>query len=120
MFWLILLLILLYFIAAPIIRVWRKVRQFQNEFNRNMNGGGQNQNAGQPNATQRDMAERYRRYSDATAENVEFEELEGPVEQEPEELTQSDSTTSSYQEEIVSDVEFEDIKEDSANSQNQS
>lgn len=107
MFWLILLLILLYFLAAPIVRVWRKVRQFQDEYNRTMNGG-QNTTGNSANPAQNEMAERYRRYSDATAENVEFEELEGHIESEPE-VDIPPSNTSSYQEEVVSDAEYEDI-----------
>ena len=40
LFWLIIIIILVW-IATPIIKVWRKVRRFQDEYTRTMNSGGQ-------------------------------------------------------------------------------
>ena len=58
---------------------------------------------------QREMVERYRRYSDETAENVDFEEIDGPI-SEDQPLNDNDhSSATSYQEEPVSDAEFEEI-----------
>ena len=52
--------------------------------------------------------ERYRRYSDATAENVDFEELEGHI-TESDDISLNNGPTTRYQEEEVSDAEFEEI-----------
>lgn len=111
MFWFILLLILLYFIAAPIYRVWRKMRQFRDEYERAMKQQGSyqpEQHDGRRGDEQREMVERYRRYSDENAENVDFEELDGPM---TEEIPTHDNqhTSSTYQEEPISDAEFEEI-----------
>ena len=112
MFWLILLLILLYFIAAPIIRVWRKVRSFQDEYNKAMNEQGNYQTSSKNEAKtneQREMVERYHRYSDETAENVDFEELDGPMTEEPQLAEDTPPSSSRYQEEPITDAEFEEI-----------
>ncbi len=113
LFWLIVIGLLLYYIAAPIFRVWRKVRQFQDEYRRTMSGMGdsttsQGQQPQQDDANQ-DMMERYRRYSDATAENVEFEELEGHIDEEPPTPEPPLSEPTRYQQEEISDAEFEEI-----------
>ena len=55
------------------------------------------------------MVERYRRYSEENAENVDYEELEGRIEQEPSTPSTQQEPTSRYQEEIVSDAEYEEI-----------
>lgn len=111
LFWIILLLILVW-IATPIVKVWRKVRKFQSEYMRGTQQGNDGQR--QSYSTEQDqdqemtMAERYRRYSDTMAENVEFEELEGPM-QEPAGTSHADGPTTRYQQEAVSDVEYEEI-----------
>ena len=114
LFWLIVIGLLLYYIGAPIYRVWRKVRQFQDEYNRNMSGMGNNttsqsQPSGEDDAN-REIMERYRRYSDATAENVEFEELDGHIDEEPLAEDPPANSSTRYQQEEISDVEFEDIE----------
>lgn len=112
MFWFILFLILLYFIAAPIYRVWRKMRRFRDEYEQAMKQQG-NYQPGHASDTrtdeQREMVERYRRYSEENAENVDYEELEGRIEQEPSTPSTQQEPTSRYQEEIVSDAEYEEI-----------
>ena len=106
-FLLILFILFLIWIASPIFRVWRKVRQFQDEYKRTMNQTQQQQPSdAQPQ--EKTMAERYRRYSDSTAENVDFEELEGKME-EPVEAEPQQERSSRYQEETISDAEFEEI-----------
>lgn len=111
LFWLIIIIILVW-IATPIIKVWRKVRRFQDEYTRTMNSGGQ-QGPSAPQGRQRseeqqEIVERYRRYSDATAENVDFEELEGHI-TESDDTSLNNGPTTRYQEEDVSDAEFEEI-----------
>lgn len=117
-FLLILLLVLIYFMVAPVMRVWRKVRDFQDEFNSAMNNTGsasqqQQQQGGRSRNVsdeQREMIERYRRYTQAHAENVDFEELDGPMQEEPQQESMSNnSRPSSYQEEEISDAEFEEV-----------
>ena len=56
------------------------------------------------------LIEKYRRYSQENAQSVDFEELDGPM---PQQETSQQSTTSStrYQEEAVSDAEYEEIKD---------
>ena len=108
MFWFILFLILLYFILSPIIRVWRKVHQFRDEYEQAMKQQGSYQPSDGKTAEEREMVERYRRYSEENAENVDFEELEGPMPNEQQEHEPPQST-SRYQEEEVSDAEYEDI-----------
>lgn len=107
-FLLILFILIVIWIASPIIRVWRKVRQFQNEYTRTMNQT-QQQN---PNQSQEGkdetMAEKYRKYSDSTAENVDFEELDGPMEDTPDTNPGNEHSTR-YQEEAISDAEYEEI-----------
>ena len=108
-FLLILFILIIIWIASPIIRVWRKVRQFQDEYRNTINQQqGQSQQGGAQQQKE-DMAERYRRYSEANAENVDFEELEGKMEDTPDEPQHGPS--SRYQEEEISDAEFEDIPE---------
>ncbi len=107
---LILFILFLIWIATPIFKVWRKVRQFQDEYRNTMNQQqGQSQQGGVQQQKE-DMAERYRRYSEANAENVEFEELEGKMEDTPDDEPQQ-GPSSRYQEEEISDAEFEDIPE---------
>ena len=90
--------------------VFRAVRKFQDEYNRTMDQARQNQEAAQKNDEQKDLKERYRRYSDETGEYVSFEEMEGrPNDNETTEPQSSSSTSSKYQDEVVSDAEFEDI-----------
>ena len=112
----ILLLVILYFVLSPIVRVWRKVRRFQDEYNRNMSGntygGSPQQDA--PRSEEEELIEKYRRYSPENAQSVDFEELDGPMpQQESHQETSQQSTTSStrYQEEAVSDAEYEEIKD---------
>ena len=111
MWFLIIILILLLFFFSPAIKVWRAVRKFQDEYNRTMDQARQNQEAAQKDDEKNDLKERYRRYSDETGEYVSFEEVEGR----PEDTTQSSGQqpssggSSKYQDEIVSDAEFEDI-----------
>lgn len=108
-FLLILFILILIWIASPIIRVWRKVRQFQDEYTRTMNQSQQQQNPNQSQDGQdRSMAEKYRKYSDSTAENVDFEELDGPMEDTPDTNPGYEQSTR-YQEEAISDAEFEEI-----------
>ena len=54
------------------------------------------------------MADRYRKYSETTAENVDFEELEGKMEESADDKVGQERTTR-YQEEVISDAEYEDI-----------
>lgn len=112
MFWFILFLILLYFIAAPIYRVWRKMRQFRDEYEQAMKQQG-NYQPGQTSDTrtdeQREMVERYRRYSEENAENVDYEELEGRMEEKVENTSTQQEPSSKYQEEAISDAEYEEI-----------
>ena len=111
LFWIIILLILIW-IATPIIKVWRKVRKFQNDYMRNaqqQGSTGQRQSySTEPQEEEMSMADRYRKYSDSMAENVEFEELEGKI-QEPASTTRDEQPTTRYQQEAVSDAEFEEI-----------
>ncbi len=111
LFWIIILLILVW-IATPIIKVWRKVRKFQNDYMRNaqqQGSTGQRQSySTEPQEEEMSMADRYRKYSDSMAENVEFEELEGPM-QEPQKPSPDNGPTTRYQQEAVSDAEFEEI-----------
>jgi len=118
MFWLILLLILIYFIAAPIFKVWRKVRKFQDQYYKTMNGDQDSESGGTSTgsnrtAKEREMVERYRRYIDETAQNVDYEELDGRMSSESpqEQNAQQEPSTTKYQEEVISDVEFEEVKE---------
>ncbi len=107
---LIIILLLLFFLFSPVIKVWRAVRKFQDEYNRTMNQARQNQETAQKNDEQNDLKERYRRYSDETGEYVSFEEMEGrPNDNETTEPQPSSSTSSKYQDEPVSDAEFEEI-----------
>ena len=112
MFWVILFLILIYFIGAPIFRVWRKMRRFREEYERAMEQQGTYQPE-QPNGgrtqEQRERLERYHQYSEENAENVDFEELDGPMSQEPQSADNQSSSSTQYQEEPVSDAEFEEI-----------
>jgi len=113
MWFFIIILLLLIFLLSPVIKVWRAVRKFQNEYNQAMNQarGGQ-ANTQSPTDENEELKERYRRYSDETGEYVSFEEVEGRPEtsSEPAEQQQSSGgSNSKYQDEIVSDAEFEDI-----------
>ena len=109
LFWLILFILILIWIASPIIRVWRKVRQFQDEYTRTMNQT-QQQTTGDTDSQpqEKTMADRYRKYSETTAENVDFEELEGKMEESADDKVGQERTTR-YQEEVISDAEYEDI-----------
>jgi hypothetical protein len=108
-FLLILFILILIWIASPIIRVWRKVRQFQDEYTRTMNQSQQQGGSGTQQQEQgKSMAERYRKYSDTTAENVDFEELEGAMEETVDSEPQQ-GPSSRYQEEEISDAEFEEL-----------
>ena len=109
LFWLILFILILIWIASPIIRVWRKVRQFQDEYTRTMNQT-QQQSSGSVNdePQEKSMADRYRKYSETTAENVDFEELEGKMEETADSNVGRERTTR-YQEEVISDAEYEEI-----------
>lgn len=110
MWFFILILILLIFLLSPIFKVWRAVRRFQNEYNSAMDQARQNQTEAQKNDEQNELKERYRRYSDETGEYVNFEEVKGrPDTQESSEQQASSGSSSKYQDEIVSDAEFEDI-----------
>jgi hypothetical protein len=112
MFWFILFLILLYFIVAPVFRVWRKMRQFKDEYEQAMNRQGSYQPGNrndQRTDEQREMVERYRRYSEENAENVDFEELDGPMSEESQHGSDNQSNSTKYQEEPVSDAEYEEI-----------
>jgi hypothetical protein len=109
LFWLILFILILIWIASPIIRVWRKVRQFQDEYTRTMNQT-QHQSPGGAgeDPQEKSMADRYRKYSETTAENVDFEELEGKMEETVDSNVGQERTTR-YQEEVISDAEYEEI-----------
>ena len=108
-FLLILFILILIWIASPIIRVWRKVRQFQDEYARTMNQTQQQTTGGSDSQPQeKTMADRYRKYSETTAENVDFEELDGPMEPMPD-TNPSNEQSSRYQDEVISDAEYEDI-----------
>lgn len=112
MWFLIVILLLLLLLFSPVIRVWRAVRKFQKDYDNAMNQTSQqNQGGTKKNDEQNDLKERYRRYSDETGEYVSFEEMEGrPEDTTPSSEQQaSTSNSSKYQEEIVSDAEFEDI-----------
>ncbi len=107
--WIFLIIILLLFLFfSPVFKVWRAVRKFQNEYNRTVNQTRQNQADEQKANEKNDLKERYRRYSDETGEYVSFEEMEGRPEESSEQQS-STGTNSKYQEEIVSDAEFEEI-----------
>jgi ABC-type multidrug transport system fused ATPase/permease subunit len=108
-FLLILLLVVIYFIAAPIIKVWRKVRQFQDQYNRTMEGQDASQQSYETKTEEEELKERYRRYTKSEAQNVDFEELDGPMQQESSPNQASQSTGNRYQEEAISDAEFEEI-----------
>lgn len=109
LFWLILFILILIWIASPIIRVWRKVRQFQDEYTRTMNQTQQQSPGGAGEDPQeKSMADRYRKYSETTAENVDFEELEGKMEETVDSNVGQERTTR-YQEEAISDAEYEEI-----------
>ncbi len=107
-FLIIFLLLMLFF--SPVIKVWRAVRKFQNEYDSAMNQARQNQSNAQKTDEQNDLKERYRRYSDETGEYVSFEEVEGrPSDNESTQSQPSSDTSSKYQDEVVSDAEFEEI-----------
>lgn len=108
MWFLIIILILLLFLLSPVIKVWRAVRKFQNEYNRTMDQARQNQADAQKEDEQNELKERYRRYTDETGEYVSFEEVEGRPEESTEQQ-QPKGNSSKYQDEIVSDAEFEEI-----------
>lgn len=109
-FLLILLFVLLYIFIAPIVRVWRKVRQFQDQYTRTMSGSNTGTTAGNSDDynNKEDMAQKYRRYSSENGEYVDFEELEGTITESPS-THDADTPRSRYQEEAVSDAEFEEI-----------
>ena len=111
MWFLIIVLLLLFLFFSPVIKVWRAVRKFQNEYNRTMNQAQQNQEAAQKADEKNDLKERYRRYSDETGEYVSFEEVQGHTEDTTKnsEPQSSSNSSSKYQDEIVSDAEFEEI-----------
>ncbi len=110
MWFLIIILLLLLFLFSPVIKVWRAVRKFQNDYNRAMDQANQNQADSQKNDEKNEIKERYRRYSDETGEYVSFEEMEGrPDDNEHNETQSTNGTSSKYQDEIVSDAEFEEI-----------
>ena len=48
-------------------------------------------------------------YSEENAENVDYEELEGRMEEKADNTSTQQEPTSRYQEEIVSDAEYEEI-----------
>ena len=109
----VIILLLLFFLLSPAIKVWRAVRKFQNDYNQAMNQAGHKQRASSQNydSEKEEIKERYRRYSDETGEYVSFEEVEGrpePQHTSPEHHTAPNSSTK-YQDEIVSDAEFEEI-----------
>lgn len=103
------ILILLFFLLSPVFKVWRAVRKFQDEYNRTMDQARQNQEAAQKDDEKNDIKERYRRYSDETSEYVSFEEMEGRPNDNENTEPQPSNTTSKYQDEVVSDAEFEEI-----------
>lgn len=107
---LIIILLLLLFLFSPVIKVWRAVRKFQNDYNRAMDQANQNQADSQKDDEKNEIKERYRRYSDETGEYVSFEEMEGRLDDNDNNETQpTNGTSSKYQDEIVSDAEFEEI-----------
>lgn len=109
---LIIVLILLLLFFSPVIKVWRAVRKFQNEYNHAMDQARQNQAGAQEKDEKNELKERYRRYSDETGEYVSFEEVEGQPYDTTEQNTNQQPPrggNSKYQDEIVSDAEFEDI-----------
>lgn len=107
---LIIILLLLLFLFSPVIKVWRAVRKFQNDYNRAMDQANQNQADSQKDDEKNEIKERYRRYSDETGEYVSFEEMEGRLDDNDNNETQpTNDTSSKYQDEIVSDAEFEEI-----------
>lgn len=108
MWFLIIIILLLLFLLSPVIKVWRAVRKFQNEYNRAVDQARQNQEAAQKDDEKNELKERYRRYTDETGEDVNFEEMEGRLE-ETIEPQPSSGSSSKYQDEIVSDAEFEEI-----------
>ena len=109
-FFLLILLAFLLIIFSPVVKVWRAVRKFQSDYNNTMGNAQQNDNKADNKTS--DVKERYRRYSSETGEYVNYEEIEGRPQEtiEPEHSTESTSSSSRYQEEIVSDAEFEDIE----------
>ena len=111
MWFLVLILILLFLFFSPVFKVWRAVRKFQDEYNSNMdNATRQNQGSTPKDNEQEELKERYRRYSDETGEYVSFEDVEGrPNDNESHEPQPSSGTSSKYQDEPVSDAEFEEI-----------
>ncbi|MBP5688167.1 MAG: hypothetical protein J6X22_05935 [Muribaculaceae bacterium] len=110
MWFLIIILLLLFLFFSPVIKVWRAVRKFQDEYNRTMDQASQNQDAAQKNDKQNELKERYRRYTDETGEDVSFEEVKGrPNDNETTEQQPSSGSSSKYQDEVVSDAEFEEI-----------
>lgn len=112
-FWLILLLFALFFFS-PAVKVWRAVRKFQDDYNKTMGDAQQKANNANNTSSANEMKERYHRYTSENGEYVNYEELEGRPQQ-PDETENAPSGASSsagskYQEEIVSDAEFEDIE----------
>ncbi len=105
----ILLLILLFFLLSPVIKVWRAVRKFQNEYNSAMDQANNNKGKEQNDDEQSELKERYRRYSDETGEYVSFEEVEGRPINDDGNSQPSTGSSSKYQDEIVSDAEYEEI-----------
>lgn len=111
MWFFIIILLLLIFLVSPIFKVWRTVRKFQDDYNRAVDEAKQRQKEEQQNNEQNDLKERYRRYTNETGEYVSFEEMKGRPESsnETSEQQPSNGSNSKYQDEIVSDAEFEDI-----------
>ncbi|MBR5030888.1 MAG: hypothetical protein IKX63_07305 [Muribaculaceae bacterium] len=113
-FFLLILLILALFFFSPAVRVWRAVRKFQNDYNQAMEDAQQKANEANTTSSTNEMKERYRRYTTENGEYVNYEELEGRPQQHDETENApsgaSSSAGSKYQEEIVSDAEFEDIE----------
>lgn len=113
MWFLLVILLLLFLLFSPVIKVWRSVRKFQKDYDSAMNQARQqNSTSQQQDNPNREFKERYRRYSDETGEYVSFEEMEGKPEPESkgnDTQQTSSSSSSKYQEEIVSDAEYEDI-----------
>ena len=112
MWFLVVILLILFLLFSPVIKVWRSVRKFQKDYESAMNKARQqNGGAQQQDDSNREFKERYRRYSDETGEYVSFEEMEGKPEAEKETNTKqtSSSSSSKYQEEMVSDAAFEEI-----------
>ena len=68
MWFLIIILLLLLFLFSPVIKVWRAVRNFQNDYNRAMDQANQNQADSQKNDEKNEIKERYRRSADETDE----------------------------------------------------